>query len=88
MLREEQRDCGSFDAKLVDKAGALGRAVAALTAEYRKQEKHAQDLVKRMTPKERDQLVWEYISALPPERRQKVREMLDEADAAESAGVL
>lgn len=68
---------GGFDKDLANSSAALMRALTSATGEMRQQEKHAAQMVARMSQEERDELVLEFISAMDKERLNRVRAHLD-----------
>lgn len=74
------REDSGYDRDLASSAASLGRSLASVLAEKRQQEKHARQMVERMTPGERDALVKEYVRVLAPERRAEFRQLLNELD--------
>ena len=74
---------GGFDKDLANASAALGRAIASLSGEERQQEKHAKQMVERMSAAEQDALVHEYVAALPSDRRAAFRSFLNQLDDEE-----
>lgn len=81
--RRAELNVGGFDKDLANASAALGRAITGLAGEQRQQEKHAKDMVARMSLSEQDALVKEYLREVQPERRTEFRALLDELDATE-----
>jgi hypothetical protein len=73
-----------FDKDMSMAAAALGRAITALAAEQRQQEKHAREVVARMSEDELDAVLRTHLEGLPVERRRAFRDWLDGLDAAGS----
>lgn len=65
---------------LTDQSGAIGRAVAALLAEARKQEEHVKHLVSKLSQEERVELVLTFLDDLPIEHRKAIRLHLEQMD--------
>ena len=82
--RRKELPVGGFDKDLSSAAAALGRAITALSAEQRQQEKHAKEVVTRMTEAELDEVVKTHLASLPVERRAEIRAYLDSLDSVRS----
>lgn len=81
--RRRELHSGGFDPELATCAASLGRAITSLASEERQQEKHAAQMVARMSPEERAELTKEYLRELPVDRRADFRAFLDDLDADE-----
>ena len=75
---------GELTPALARESAGLSRAITAVMAELRQQEKHHRTMVDRLTPEERLRLVIEFVrNEATAEMRVEFRRMLDDLDSAE-----
>lgn len=86
-LRRQELEPGSFDKDLAQAAAAVGNAINRLAAETRQQEKHEREMVRTMTPEQRDASILGYAKDVPRARRDQLRKVFDQLDADEG-GIL
>jgi hypothetical protein len=80
---EASINAGQVTPALARESSGIARALTALMAELRQQEKHHRQMIDRLTAEERTQLVIAFVREQTAESRVAFRRLLDELDQAD-----